>query len=311
MKHRIAKLPVRRKLVDPAQPELQLHVERVVEQDGIGMGVLSDGTPFLTQRAIGDLCGVRNKYIGIISSEWESEDPPKEVKRIKEMLFEQGALIPKTPHIEVFQGGRKYLAYPDQICTALLEYFAFEAGRQGADIALLNYRKLLRNGLKEYIYRATGYTARQEDDVWRIFKDRVSLTYDAVPEGYFGVFKELASLIVTLGLSGLHIDEKFVPDISVGQAWAKHWSERKLGCDLGDRATYLHNYPEYFPQAASNPQLASCYPDAALAEFRRWFRQDYIGEGRFKKYLSRKVSEKLLPDGYVERAMLALSKEKP
>ena len=55
--------------------------------------------------------------------------------------------------------------------------------------------------------------------------------------------------------------------------------------------------------------MAACYPEDALGEFRRWFKKDYIGEGRFKSYLTRKVTEKLLPDGYVERAMLALVKE--
>jgi hypothetical protein len=310
MSYRIARHPTRRKACDPNQAELPLTVERAIERDGIGMGVLENGTPFLTQRAIGDLCGVRNKYIGEISSGWDAVDPSKEVKRLKEMLFEQSISIPKLPHFEVVEGARRYLAYPDYICTAMLEYFAFEANRQGAPIALQNYRKLLRNGLKEYIYRATGYQPSKDDDVWRIFKDRVSLTYDAVPEGYFGVFKEMASLIVTLGLSGLHIDEQFVPDISVGQAWAKHWSAKQLAERFGSSISYAHNYPEYFAQAASNPQIAKCYPDDALGEFRRWFREDYIGEGRFKKYLSKKVSEKQLPDGYVERAMLALSKDR-
>lgn len=309
METKIARLPSRHKTPDPMQPELELHVEREASRDGIGMGVLSDGTPFLTQRAIADLCGLRNKYIGIISSQWNTPEPPLDVKRVKEMLFEQGAEIPQAPHIEVWEGNRRYLAYPDTICTAVLEYYAFEANRQGAAIALQNFRKLSRHGLKKYIYDATGYISNSEDDVWRIFKDRVSLTYDAVPEGYFGIFKEISSLIVTLGLSGLHIDEGFVPDISVGQAWSKHWERAGLANRFGPRTSYAHCYPDYFPQAASNPQVAKCYPEDALGEFRRWFREDYIGEGRFKKYLAKKVNQKLLPDGYVERAMLALMRE--
>lgn len=135
------------------------------------------------------------------------------------------------------------------------------------------------------------------------------MTYDAVPAGFFGIFKELGSLIVTLGLSGLQIDEKFVPDISVGRAWSDHWETSSLADRFGGRAQYRHNYPSYFPQAASNPQRAWCYPEEALGEFRRWFRQDYIGEGRFKRYLTKKVSERLLPPDYVERAMLALTKD--
>ncbi|MGI3209815.1 hypothetical protein ACROSR_01735 [Roseovarius tibetensis] len=309
MQPKIVRLPTRQKACDPMQPELELHVEREAHRDGIGMGVLSDGTPFLTQRAIGDLCGLRNKYIGIISSEWNNSSPPVEVKRLKELLYEQGDEIPNLPHIEVWAGNKKYLAYTDRICTALLEYFAFEAQRQGAAIALQNYRKLVRNGLKKYIYDATGYVSEPDEDVWRIFKDRVSLTFDAVPDGYFGIFKEISSLIVTLGLSGLQIDENFVPDISVGQAWSKHWEKANLTKHFGARTSYAHYYPEYFPQALSNPQIVKCYPENALGEFRRWFREDYIGEGRFKTYLTKKVNERLLPEGYVERAMLALIRE--
>jgi hypothetical protein len=309
MKAKIARMPVRSRPTDPAQPELELHVECEVERDGIGMGVLNDGTPFLNQRGIGDLCGLRNKYIGIISAEWSSANPPPEVRRVKELLLDQGVVVPEAPHIEVWVGKRRYLAYPDTVCMAMLEYFAFDAGRAGAEVALRNYRRLARFGLKQFIYAETGYVSKAEDDVWKIFRDRVSLTFDAVPAWYFGVFKEMASVIVTLGLAGLHIDEKFVPDISVGQAWSKHWERSGLANVHGHRATYLHNYPAYFPQAASNPQLASCYPEAALGEFRRWFREDYIGMGRFKQYLTKKADELLVTQAYVERAVLALTKE--
>ncbi|MFC6638420.1 hypothetical protein GV827_00740 [Sulfitobacter sp. JBTF-M27] len=310
MRPTISKLPTRPRSVDPDQPELNLRVEKQAEPDGIGMGVLSDGTAFLTQRAIADLCGLRNKYIGILSSEWSSAQPPKEVVRVKEILYEQGDGIPSLPHVEVFEGKRKYFAYPAAVCTAILEYFAFEAGRQGAEIALKNFRQISRHGLNRYIYDATGYEAKPEEDVWRVFKDRASLTYDAVPEGYFGIFKEIATLIFTLGEAGLHIDENFVPDISVGQAWAKHWQAAALHLRFGERRTYNHNYPSYFAQAMSNPQLANCYPEDALGEFRRWFRHDYIGEGRFKRYLSKKVSERSLGRGYVERILIAVTKEK-
>lgn len=310
MHRNIVKLPAKRRAVDPAQPELELHVETEVDRDGVGMGVLSDGTPFLNQRGIGDLCGVRNKYIGIISSEWNANEPPVEVKRVKELLFEQGGTIPSSPHLVLWVGRRQYFAYPDTVCMAMLEYYAFEAKRQYADLALQNYRRLARFGLKQFIYQETGYSRESnDDDLWRVFKDRVSLTYDAVPDGYFGIFKELSSLIVTLGLAGLHIDEKFVPDISVGQAWSKYWGDNSLSDQYGNRATYAHNYPAYFPQAASNPQMANCYPDSALGEFRRWFREDYIGEGRFKRYLVRKVRDQLLSQEYVERAMFALMRE--
>lgn len=310
MAPKISKLPARPRSVDPDQAEFDLRVEKEAQPDGIGMGVLNDGTAFLTQRAIGDLCGLRNKYIGILSAEWMSVNPPKEVVGIKSILYEQGEGVPSLPHIEVFEGKRRYLAYPAAVCSAILEYFAFEAKRQSADVALRNYRQISRHGLTRYIYDATGYEAGTTQDVWQVFKDRASLTYDAVPEGFFGIFKEIADLIFSLGEAGLHIDEKFVPDISVGQAWAKHWEASELHLRFGLQRGYHHNYPEYFAQAASNPQIAKCYPEDALGEFRRWFRQDYIGEGRFKSYLSRKVSERSLASDYVQRVLIAVTKEK-
>ncbi len=308
MKKQIARMPTRSMTRDPDQGELDLLVDRQIESDGIGMGVLRDGTPFLNQRGLARLCGVENRYIGIISTEWRATNPSERTRRTKEILFDRGE-VPDLAAFETKFGKKRVLAYPDVVCMAVLEYYAFEANLSGKHVALASYRKLAAHGLRQFIYKQVGYEVENGADVWQVFKDRVSLTYDAVPEGFFGIFKELSSLIVTLGLSGLHIDEKFVPDISVGRAWSEHWKSNNLGEKFGVRRTYPHNYPEYFPQSASNPQMARCYPEEALGEFRRWFRQDYIGEGRFKKYLTNKVKERLLPEGYVERAMLALLRE--
>jgi hypothetical protein len=56
------------KEITPSQGELFSEVEKDV--GGIGMGVLSDGTPYLNQRGLAALCGVRNAHIGTISSQW-------------------------------------------------------------------------------------------------------------------------------------------------------------------------------------------------------------------------------------------------
>lgn len=52
------------------QPFLPLAVAREREIDGIVMGVLSDGTPYLNQRGLAALCDVQNVHIGTISSQW-------------------------------------------------------------------------------------------------------------------------------------------------------------------------------------------------------------------------------------------------
>ena len=52
------------------QALLPLQIERERDVGGVGMGVLSDGTPFLTQRGLAALCGVMNAHIGTISADW-------------------------------------------------------------------------------------------------------------------------------------------------------------------------------------------------------------------------------------------------
>ena len=56
------------KEITPQQGELALEAEKGV--GGIGMGVLSDGTPYLNQRGLAALCGVQNAHIGTISTQW-------------------------------------------------------------------------------------------------------------------------------------------------------------------------------------------------------------------------------------------------
>jgi hypothetical protein len=112
-------------------------------------------------------------------------------------------------------------------------------------------------------------------------------------------------MIVTLGQAGLYIDEHFVPDISVGIHWAKHWTTVSGDEKYGDRIKYEHNYPDYFPQAASNPQEPWCYPEEALGEFRRWFRDTYIDGGRFQNYIEGRVKEKKLPISFAQLAIAA------
>lgn len=78
----------------------------------------------------------------------------------------------------------------------------------------------------------------------------------------------------------------------------------------GSRARkYEHHYPDYFPQSASNPQEPWCYPDAALGEFRRWLREEYIGEGRFQRYIEGKVQQKQLSASFADLALAAYNDE--
>lgn len=305
IKHLPAKMG--QKEITPAQGSFDLKVDCQKEVQGIGMGVLSDGTPFLTQRGLARLCGVQNAHIGTISSEWNDSPVKPRIAAIRDLLAKRGEHV-DLPHMQITDGGIVF-AYPDFVCVAILEYYAFEAGPNCKNEALSNFRLLAGKALQDFIYTQVGYdpSGSAVPDVWRQFHDRVSLTYNAMPAGYFGVFKEIADMIVTLGQAGLHIDAAFVPDISVGKAWSLHWEAANLEAAHGFRRKFEHNYPSYFPQAVSNPQTPWCYPESALGEFRRWFREIYIGQGKFSTYITGKASQKQLPASFAQLAIAAYS----
>jgi len=294
-------------VANPNQGELALGIEKQREIDGIGMGVLSDGTPFLSGRGLARLCGVRHFVIQELSSEWTEDVQKPRVSAIKEILSKKGIFLDK-PYVEVIDKGVLSFAYPDTFCLAVLEYYAFDAGANVKEQAKSNYRQLAGQALRDFIYAQVGYDPSSlVPQQWRQFHDRVSLTYNAVPKGYFGVFKEMADMIVSLGQAGLHIDSTFVPDISVGQHWAKHWVAIDGDAQFGGRQKFDHNYPDYFPQAVTNPQESWCYPNSGLGEFRRWVEDDYVKAGKFGKYLETKVKQGTLPPSFAQLAVAALT----
>jgi len=296
---------------NPRTPDTQLsfdlQIDRQKEIDGIGMGVLSDGTAFLNGRGLAKLCGIDSSRISEMSTDWDTASLPLTVK-VKEILASRGIVV-EHPFIPIDQRTSVFHAYPDVVSVAVLEYYAFDAPNVREE-AKKNFRLLAGRALHDFIYAQVGYDpANKVPQVWRQFHDRVSLTYNSVPVGYFSVFKEIADMIVTLGQAGLHIDESFVPDLSVGLCWGQHWTKSGFDQKFGARTKWEHNYPEYFPQAESNPQPAWCYPEAALPEFRRWMRENYIGDGKFTKYINNKVEQKQLPPSFAQIALSAYKLE--
>ena len=294
----------------PKQQSLNLGVERQAEVNGIEMGILSDGTPFLSGRGLSLLCGVHHSVIQSLTADWAEMIAKPRVSAIRDILSARGMAFDK-PYVATWQkGNATFFAYPDVVCLAVLEYYAFESTGNNKEIAVKNFRTLAGQALREFIYVHLGYDPNTNvPQVWRQFHDRMSLVYNAVPAGYFGIFKEISEMIITLGQAGIHIDDSFVPDISVGQWWAKHWSANDYDQHFGQRVKFDHKYPDYFPQAASNPQEAWCYPESSLGEFRRWFREAYIGDGKFENYLLQKVRQKALPVSFAQLAIAAYSPE--
>lgn len=171
--------------------------------------------------------------------------------------------------------------------------------------AIRAFRALARITFRKFIYDAVGYSPEHALlDKWKHFHDRVDITQNAAPIGYWGVFKEIAVMIVPMIHAGIMISDRVVPDISVGKAWSDYWKENNLEAQYGDRTRYDHEYPDYYPQSNSNPQPAFAYPNAALGIFRDWLQKNYI-LSKFPKYFLGRATKGTLPIQNANKALEA------
>lgn len=276
------------------EPEQSIEVSR--EVDGLEMGVLGDGTPFLSMRGLSKLCGIANSTISEMSKAWLEG---KRDSKLAQFLVRQGVAVESLYMKTTIPGvaGNVAYAYPDSICTFILEYYAFEVPNP-SPVAQASYRTIARAGLRLFIFQALGYDPnRRVPQNWLHFHDRMTLA--SAPVGYFSIFKETADFVIGAIRGGLNVDSHTVPDISVGQAWAKHWEAEELESRHGPRIKHPHNYPDYFPQSASNPQPIWVYPLSALGEFRIWMQTKYA-TSHFPVYLQGKVRRGILPASTAE-----------
>lgn len=287
-----------------SQGDLPLGIEKSGDYGEIGMGVLSDGTPYLNQRGLAVLCGVQNAHIGTISSQWNAVPQKPRIEKIKRIL-EESNLFAKQAHIEVTRTGVVHFCYPADVCLGVLEYYAFHAGSNVQDEARRNYRLLAGTRLKDLIYRQVGYdpTGASRFDKWH---ERIALNHQSAPRGYFSIFNEAHTVIYELIEAGAEVGEKTIVDISIGQCWGKYWEDAGLAAQFGERLKYPHRYPDSHPQSKSNPQESWCYPVSSLGTYRQWLQDSYLEGGKFAGYLKGKVVKGDLAPSVAELAIKTL-----
>lgn len=293
------------KEIGSKQGLLALDIAKEREIEGVGMGVLSDGTPYLNQRGLAVLCGVQNAHIGTISTRWLEDEETPRIKAIKKILKKSGVEVPARAHHELSRGKQIYHCYPADVCLAILEYYAFDAGVNLSETARDNFRKLAGSKLREMIYSQVGYdpSGSARFDKWH---QRIELNFKSAPRGYFHVFNEAHTVVYELIVAGAQIDEKMVVDISIGTHWSRYWDDQDLSAAHGGRQKYPHRYPDDHPQSKSNPQESWCYPLSALGDYRQWLQDEYLDGGKFRGYLSGKVKRGELAPSFAELALGAL-----
>lgn len=202
----------------------------------------------------------------------------RRLQNTKEFISELSSVagIPATDLIEVVQGGNPSLqgtwVHPD---------VAIHLAQWCSPIFAVQVTKFVREWLQ-------GTNTQQKQlQSWKHFHDRIDLTKNSVPAGYFGMFNEIGGMIVPMINSGVDLNEHTIPDISVGLTWAAYWKANNLEQQHGQRINYPHEYPVYYPQHAAGIKNAWCYPNTALAIFREWFRETYQKQ-KLPVYLTKK-----------------------
>lgn len=281
------------KTTKPSQMELS--VEVLSELDGVEMGVMQDGTAFLTGRGLASICGVAPGQL----NEWAHAYDPNSKKRrdrvitrlIQQQMYTGPLFIP-------IKQGRAVNAFPEQVCMAVLEYYAFERSNVSPD-AQRNYRVLARAGLRAFVYTALGYEA---PNAFASYNSRLML--NPAPTGYFSVLLETSQMTLQAIRSGLKVDSSTVPDGSVGQHWARHWKDNGLAVQFGERRSHEHVFPDDYKQSTSaKPIECKIYPIEALPTFRLWLDNIYLPD-KFPQYIKNKklpastaelILEKMVP----------------
>lgn len=154
------------------------------EVDGVGMGVLSDGSPYLTLRGLARMCGVEHSALHTLTTNWDEERRKPRGTKIAELLTAQGH-DGQVLFVRTNRGGIETHAYTDAVCMAILEYYAFEATQGDNTVAQRNFRILARYSLRSFIYNRCGYDPDKHiPQSWKNFHERVLLN-DQIPIGFF------------------------------------------------------------------------------------------------------------------------------
>lgn len=275
------------------------------EVDGVPMGVLEDGTAYLTNRGLARVCDVAHSAISRQAAEWESGDRSSAFAKL---LMEVGVTRQKL-YVDVMVRGVRVNAYPDDVCMIFLHYYA-NVAREPSKAARSNHLKLSTAGLRLYVYGALGYDPHNRiPPGWRDFHER--LMVNSSPPGHFSVFSEMSKMVLIAIQHGLVVDSHTIPDGSVGGFWSKHWLSENLAAAHGGRIKHEHNYPDHFPQAQANGYIESwAYPNSALGVFRVWMDEVYLPQ-KFPAYLNKKVKERVLPQASVTLLLRALDVDLP
>jgi len=259
----------------------------------IEVGILPDGTPFMSGRELARACGISNSTLVGWGERTPQMGDRHRAGKMAELLatYRYGGdrfFVP-IPDGTKFGGRANVSAYPYQVCMAFLDYYAFEANKEEARNSL---RVLSEKQLPQFIYEAVREQPQPplklQPELQRVQAGSPFQTRPlrgGIPIGYFTVDQVLAEEQAR-SLPTSQFPELYAALLSnIEKAWNRYWTIQQLGAELGDRFPM----PQLISHDWARPRQY-VYPTAALESFSNWLNRQYLPE-RFPSYLQRKRSQ--------------------
>jgi hypothetical protein len=266
----------------------------------IEVGVLRDGTPFLSGRGLARACGISNSTLVGWGELTPQAGDRHRAGKMADLLATYGyqgdRFFFRLENSIKLRGKAVVSAYPYQVCMAFLDYYAFEANKEEArnSLRILSEKQLMR-----FIYEAMGYTPPTAV-LAPVHPVQTPPTVDTTPvkvnpKDYFGLEQAISRGKLRSLLAGLPYDSAIATYLNLEKAWSRYWHIQKLGEQYGRRVPRPRQDEYDVSLLLLNGTMKTyLYPVSALSEFKRWLNWHYIPE-RFPSYLQRKMKQVVVP----------------
>ena len=210
-------------------------IEKFGKFDGVEMGVLIDGTPFLSGAGLAEMCDVTGAAI----SGWGQDvnSGSRGWRKMTSLLRSHGFEGDQIFYV-LESDPRKPNVYTEKVCLAFLEYYAYEAipETNRTEKAKSLYRQFASKTFREFIYALVGYN-QPRLTFSQYTLSRITHHHDVssnpLPDGYFCLFDKMIEILQKFDLKiGYSLGERWYdtrnneerflePDISLGQNFSK------------------------------------------------------------------------------------------
>lgn len=250
-----------------------------------------DGTSGMTISALAEFCSTAQPaVITSLLNRIEEADPVLNdlPDCLKQFAGKDLRLVSNDPQ------GRRIV--PDEACSAITEYYAFEArSYKGQQVAIDNYRAAAKAGIRVFIWSKTGYIPpmlrRNFKSYTSTYIERLENIRDhKVPSDLWTTFREGAEVLLLVEKElCVPVDQMDLCDGSIGKCWSafregKDWTKQS--------GTYSHIFRDQ-----RGPRECRAYSLAELPHFRIWLQTVYIPEF-LPKYLVTKFGKLATRDIY-------------